>query len=144
MTTRVSTLAACVALVATAPPAAGQHMNAQDAACRDVVGTSDATACLSGALASRDRELAQTLDKIRSAVVGNELGLLNRSQAVWAEYRRLSCDAEYAMYGGGTGGPVTRLACMVALTRDRAKQLHDAYDWRVEKHKWTVEHPNGR
>jgi uncharacterized protein YecT (DUF1311 family) len=147
MRTRVWPLRAAltlIALAAGAPLAVGQHMNAPDAACRDTVATSDKAACLWDALASRDKALSQLLGQIRPAVSGNELELLNRSQAAWMEYRRLSCDAEYAMYGRGTGGPVTRLACQEALTRDRLKQLHAAYDWRVEKWRWTVAHPNGR
>ncbi len=48
------------------------------------------------------------------------------------------------MYNGGTAGPVTHLACQEALTRDRIKQLHDAYDWRVEKYEWTLAHPQVR
>jgi uncharacterized protein YecT (DUF1311 family) len=134
---------ASLALTAAALPATAQHMNAQDAACRDEVGTSDKAVCLSDALASRDKELSGLLNQIRPAVSGNERGLLNRSHVAWMEYRRLACDAEYAMYDGGTGAPVARLACREALTRDRLKQLHDAYDWRVEKYRWKVEHPNG-
>ncbi len=127
-----------------AASAAAQHMNAKDAVCRETGTTADAAACFSKALASRDSELATLLDQIRPAVAGDELKLLDRAQRAWIDYRTLSCEAEYAMYGGGTGGPVTRLACQEALTRDRIAQLHDAYDWRVEKYRWTIDHPADR
>lgn len=123
---------------------AAQHMNAKDAACRDAGTTLDAGNCLSAALASRDRELGVLLVQVRAAVGGDELRLLNRAQMAWVGYRRLSCEAEYEMYGGGTGGPITRLACLEALTRDRIQQLHAAYDSRVEDYRWDREHPSVR
>ena len=73
-------VAISLAITLSAPPAAGQHMNAPDGPCRDVVVTSDAAACLSDALASRDKDLALLLDQIRPAVAGDELKLLNSSQ----------------------------------------------------------------
>ena len=88
--------------------------------------------------------LASASCGLRPTIAGEELKLLNRAQRAWVNYRTLSCEAEYAMYGGGTGGPVTRLACREALTRDRIAQLHDAYDWRVEKYRWTSDHPSVR
>jgi uncharacterized protein YecT (DUF1311 family) len=140
----LSIFAALAVLALAALPAMAQHMNATDAPCRGVVITSDAAACFSDALTLRNRELAELLHQVRPAIAGDELSLLNQAEAAWLEYRRLSCQAEYAMYGGGTGGSVTRLACMEALTRDRLRQLHDSYDWRVEKYEWTRDHPSVR
>jgi uncharacterized protein YecT (DUF1311 family) len=119
-------------------------MNAKDGPCHDAVITADAAACYSNAFRAQDKALDTLLGHVRPATAGKELELLNRAQHAWLQYRQLSCDAEYEMYGGGTGGPVTRLACLEALTRDRIKQLHAAYDWRVEKYEWTLAHPNGR
>lgn len=115
--------------------AAGQHMNAGDAPCRDAVVTAEAAACFSRAAADRDKQLAGMLAVVRPVIDGEALTLLDRAQAAWTEYRRLSCEGEYAMYGGGSAGPTARFACLEALTRDRIKQLHDAYDWRIEKNR---------
>lgn len=128
--------------IALAAPATAQHMNARDAACRATAAQADtAAACLSRALASRDSELSALLNRVRPAITGDELDLLDRAQNAWKEYRSASCEAEYALYGGGSGGPAARLACREALTRDRIAQLHDAYDWQIEKYRRTIDHP---
>ncbi len=119
-------------------------MNAKDGPCREAVVTVEAAACFSRAFRKQDQALATVLHHVRPATGGDELKLLNRAQAAWVQYRRLSCDGEYAMYEGGTAGPVVRLACLEALTRDRIQQLHTAYDWRVEKYEWTISHPKVR
>lgn len=124
--------------------ALAQHMNAKDAPCRDAVITAEAVACFSSAAREQDQALATLLDRVRPATGGDERNLLNRAQSAWGQYRGLQCDGEYAMYGGGTAGPVVRLACLEALTRDRIKQLHAAYDWRIEKYEWTRAHPHVR
>ena len=36
------------------------------------------------------------------------------------------------MYGQGTGGPPTEIACREALTGERIAFLNNTYDWRVE------------
>jgi len=138
----VTTALASASFGLLAASAAAQHMNARDAACREAGTTADAAACFSKESTVRDSELATLLDQIGPAIAGEELKLLNRAQRAWVNYRTLSCEAEYAMYGGDTGGSVTRLACREALTRDRIAQLHDAYDWRVEKYRWTIDHPS--
>ncbi|MEW5684903.1 MAG: lysozyme inhibitor LprI family protein [Pseudomonadota bacterium] len=125
----------------TAFPAIAQHMNAKDAPCRAAATTAQAAACFARAHQDQELVLAKLLNRIRPAVEGDELSLLDRAQTAWLQYRRLSCDAEYAMYGGGTGGPVTRAACLEAFTRDRIVQLHKVYDWRVEKRERSVSHP---
>jgi uncharacterized protein YecT (DUF1311 family) len=139
-----ATVLASASLALFAASAAAQHMNAKNAPCREAGTTAGAAACFSNALAARDSELAALLDQIKPAIAGDELRLLDRAQRAWIDYRGLSCEAEYAMYGGGTGGPVTRLACREALTRDRITQLHAAYDWRVENYRWTIDHPSDR
>jgi hypothetical protein len=35
--------------------------------------------------------------------------------------------------GGGTGGPVTRFACLSAVTQERIATLKTTYGWRLEK-----------
>lgn len=127
-----------------AAPVAAQAMNAKDAPCRDAGTTVDMVACFSKALAARERELAVLLGQIRPAVDEDERPLLDRAQGAWVEYRRLSCEAVHAMYNGGTAGPVAELACLESQTRDRLRQLHEIYDWRIRNHDWILAHPRGR
>lgn len=58
---------------------------------------------------------------------------LLEAQRAWLKYRDLTCTAEYKLYGGGTGGPVTRLACLAAITQERVSTLKTTYGWRLEK-----------
>lgn len=136
-------LAILLALGLGASHAAAQSMNAKDAPCREAGTTVDMVACFSKTLASRDQALAVLLGEIRPALDTDERPLLDRAQAAWVEYRRLSCEAAHAMYGGGTAGPVAELACLDSQTRDRIRQLHETYDWRVRNHAWSLAHPQG-
>lgn len=54
-------------------------------------------------------------------------------QRAWLKYRDLTCAAEYKLYDGGAGGPVTRLACLAAITQERIATLKITYGWRIEK-----------
>jgi uncharacterized protein YecT (DUF1311 family) len=108
-------------------------MNAPDAPCRKAGSGVDTTNCFSREARARDKELAELLIKVRPFIGGDEHSLLNRAQARWTEYRKLQCDGEREMYEGGSAASMVRLACLEALTRDRIKQIHDAYDWRVNK-----------
>ena len=45
----------------------------------------------------------------------------------------LVCQAEYNLYGGGTGGPTTHSACIAANTGQRVAELSTMYGWRLEK-----------
>lgn len=122
-----------VVAFAIAGSARAQHMNATDAPCLAAGTTLDMMKCLSAELASREQQLASLLGSSRRVVEGDERRLLDEAQGAWVEYRRLSCDAEHALYSGGSGGPPARLACLEAMTRARISQLHQTYDWRIEK-----------
>jgi uncharacterized protein YecT (DUF1311 family) len=71
--------------------------------------------------------------KIRVVLSPEELRDLLESQRAWLKYRNLTCNAEYKLYGGGTGGPVTQQACLAAITEERISTLKTTYEWRLEK-----------
>jgi uncharacterized protein YecT (DUF1311 family) len=58
---------------------------------------------------------------------------LLEAQRAWMKYRDLTCAAEYKLYGGGTGGPVTQMACLAAITQERSATLRTTYGWRLDK-----------
>lgn len=122
-----------VAAFVMAGPAKAQHMNAADAPCLAAGTTLEMVTCLSAALESREEQLTKLLTAIRAVTEGDERRLLDAAQVAWVDFRRFSCDAEYALYSGGSGGSPARLACLDAITRARINQLHQTYDWRIEK-----------
>lgn len=110
-----------------------QSMNAQDGACRESVVTSDLTQCLDLAWKKSDAKLNDIYARVQRVLDQEEKGRLVRSQGLWIKYRDATCDAEYGLYGGGTGGPPTRLACLGAETRMRETSLLRTYGWRLKK-----------
>ena len=110
-----------------------QSMNAPDGPCRRVVVTSDLTECLDLAWRKSDAKLNETYARVQRVLDPDEKKRLVQSQRFWIKYRDATCDAEYKLYGGGTGGPPTRLACLEAETRAREASLLRSYGWRVEK-----------
>ncbi len=80
-----------------------------------------------------DRELNNVYARVRAVLSPEERNDLLEAQRAWLKYRDLTCTAEYHLYGEGTGGPVTRLACLAAITQERAATLKTTYGWRLEK-----------
>ncbi len=118
---------------AAALPARAQHMNAPDAPCQDKVVTTDLARCLDTAYRSADKRLNDLYGSVRKVLEPDELKGLQAAERSWVQFRDDACAAERALYGGGTGGGPAYLACLEAETRDRIKDLHAAYDWRLEK-----------
>jgi uncharacterized protein YecT (DUF1311 family) len=88
---------------------------------------------VSRASEAADNELNSVYGRVRSVLSPEEQNDLTKGQEAWLKYRDLTCTAEYKLYKGGTGGPVTRLACLVAITQERVATLRTTYGWRVEK-----------
>jgi uncharacterized protein YecT (DUF1311 family) len=110
-------------------------MNAPDAPCQGVGPGVEFSNCLFQAAKQRDRELQEVYRQTAHVMSGDELRQLAKAQKLWMSYRKTVCDAEYAGYGVGTGGPPTHSACLEALTRARIKDLRDGFGWLVEKRK---------
>jgi uncharacterized protein YecT (DUF1311 family) len=77
--------------------------------------------------------LEKTYSEIERVLDAADLKRLRETEQSWAGYRDQFCTAEYELYGGGSGGPTARLACIEALTRHHIDDLNDAYGWRVDK-----------
>lgn len=110
-----------------------QHMNAPDGPCRNVVTTVEMANCFSAALEKSDAGLNKLYQRVQTVVDGDELTKLKAAQRLWMQFRDANCDAEYELYGGGTAGPVAKLACLEAVTRHRTEELQVMYGWRLEK-----------
>jgi uncharacterized protein YecT (DUF1311 family) len=108
-------------------------MNAPDGPCQKVSVTSELVQCLDQALKKGDANLNRTYAQVKRVLSPDETKALAQAQRLWIRYRDAACAAEYSLYGGGTGGPPTRLACLEAETRTREASLKRSYGWRLEK-----------
>lgn len=129
-------VAAMLCLIAVATPLSvcqAQSMNAGQEVCSKFVGTAEMASCFAEALEAADRDLAVLYGRIQKVLEPQDLAGLKRAQRAWVNYREATCSAEYALYGGGTGGPPTRLACLAAEARGRHASLLRSYGWRLEK-----------
>jgi uncharacterized protein YecT (DUF1311 family) len=108
-------------------------MNAPGAPCNRPSSTVEEANCFAKASDTADGELNSLYARVRSVLNAEERSDLLEAQRAWLKYRDLTCTAEYKLYGGGTGGPVTRMACLAAITQERVSTLRITYGWRLEK-----------
>jgi uncharacterized protein YecT (DUF1311 family) len=113
--------------------AAAQHMNNPDMPCNRPSSTAEESACFASAADAANKDLNSYYARIRSILSLEERNDLVGAQRAWLKYRDLTCTSEYKLYEGGTGGPVTRLACLAAVTKERVATLRTTYNWRLEK-----------
>jgi uncharacterized protein YecT (DUF1311 family) len=113
--------------------AMAQHMNAPGVPCNRPSSTVQEANCFARASDAADKELNNFYGRVRSVLTPEEQKDLMKAQRAWVKYRDLTCIAEYNLYGGGTGGPVTQMACLSAVTQERVATLRITYGWRIEK-----------
>ena len=113
--------------------AKAQHMNAATAPCRGISGTVELYGCFSKAFDRADSDLNRVYGQIRGVLQPADQERLLEAQRLWLQYRDATCSAERELYGQGTGGPPTYVACREALTRERIATLKTTYGWRLEK-----------
>lgn len=121
-------LGACLSQAALA-----QSMNAKGQTCADLVTTVEVASCFGARFNAADRDLNLLYARIKQVVEPNELSALNRAEHLWVRYRDATCNAERELYGRGTGGSPTYLACLAAETDARQQSLLRSYGWRLEK-----------
>jgi uncharacterized protein YecT (DUF1311 family) len=113
--------------------AVAQYMNVPGVPCNVPSTTAEEASCFHRASEAADRELNRVYTRLRSILSPEEQNDLLEAQRAWLKYRDLTCTAEYNLYRGGTGGPVTRLACLAAVTQQRVAELKTTYVWRLQK-----------
>jgi len=128
-----SLLVSALLLCAACTQVLGQHMNAPGVSCNRPSSTVEEADCFARASDAADKELNGLYAQVRSVLGPEERSDLLEAQRAWLKYRDLTCTAEYKLYGGGTGGPVTRMTCLAAITQERTATLRTTYGWRLEK-----------
>jgi uncharacterized protein YecT (DUF1311 family) len=96
-----------------------QTMNAAGGNCEEAMSTAEMSVCFEDAYLSADRELNALYLRIQEELSPDELAALKEAQRLWVRYRDATCNAERALYGGGTGGAPTYFSCLAALRRRR-------------------------
>ena len=114
------------------PELQAQTMNAALGPCEEAVSTADMSLCFEEAYRTADRELNTLYLRIQEALLPDEQAALKEAERIWVQYRDATCDAEKALYGGGSGGPPTYFACLAAETKTRLSSLHRSYGFRLD------------
>jgi uncharacterized protein YecT (DUF1311 family) len=127
------TLLCAVAGALSAQPAPAQSMNAEGAGCQDAGSTVETVECFDLAYESADHQLQLLYARIHKVLGPAEALALAQAGRAWVQYRDATCSAERSLYGDGTGGHPTYLACLAAETRSRNASLLRSYGWRLEK-----------
>jgi uncharacterized protein YecT (DUF1311 family) len=87
--------------------------------------------CLLRILKKTDAELNQTYRQSMKETAGTytpqDVVKLKNAQRLWIMYRDAACNAEYGLWGGGSGGPAAHSLCLIRITRERITALKAAY-----------------
>jgi uncharacterized protein YecT (DUF1311 family) len=74
-----------------------------------------------------DLDLNKTYKLALKDLQESDAALLRKAQRAWIAYRDAQCDAEYAKWGGGSGGPGGHLQCLATITEERIVRLRKTY-----------------
>jgi uncharacterized protein YecT (DUF1311 family) len=111
--------------------AAATLASAQDDESKCCCTTYDVSVCLTAIRKKVDSELNETylksLDQARAFYTAQDVQLLKVAERRWIVYRDATCDAEYRLWGRGSGGPNALGYCIIRLTRQRIADLKKVY-----------------
>lgn len=108
-------------------------MNVKGVPCNKPSSNAEETQCFYRAYHAADQSLNLLYSQVMKALEADDQQHLRDAQRLWIQYRDVTCNAEKALYEGGTGGPTTYNACLEATTQQRTKELQTTYGWRLEK-----------
>lgn len=92
--------------------------------------TAEVTACLIAEFKKAEADLDSLYGQ--SLAVAARYGVkdvvrLKDAQRKWIAYRLAACDAEFALYQGGTAGGPAKFLCKLRITAERIQALKIAY-----------------
>lgn len=108
----------------------GTRAVAQDEETKCCCTTYDTSVCLSKVHDKVDAELNATYQKalaLTRRFGSQDVEKLREAERKWTAYRDAACDAEYGLWGGGSGGPNAHTMCVIRLTRQRTNDLKNVY-----------------
>ena len=91
--------------------------------------TYDTSLCLAKIHASVEKDLNQTYSEALHQLADSpdDIANLKDAERKWIQFRDAACKSEYALWGGGSGGPNARTTCLIRLTRVRTADIGAAY-----------------
>jgi uncharacterized protein YecT (DUF1311 family) len=90
--------------------------------------TADVTECYAREYKKADAELNRVYTRALKDLDSADAAQLRKAQRAWISYRDGQCNAEYALWGGGTGGSAGHLHCLLKLTQQRIGYLEEFYE----------------
>ena len=107
---------------------AAQTGTTEKTVCKDAKTQREINECLASTYRDADRELNVFYSSLRKNFDGEYLAKLQDAQSAWIKYRDTNCEAESALYEGGSIRPAVHLGCLERVTRARITELHLIYD----------------
>ena len=122
------TLISGAAVAGSGDAATGAH-----APCWQSGTTVEITNCFAESGKQSNVELNRTYARIMTVLEGGDRQRLRKAERAWAAYRDATCDAEYELWDGGSGGPAALLACVDRETRRQTEHLRTTYRLRLQR-----------
>lgn len=97
------------------------------AQCENKGTTADVTSCYGEEYKKADAELNRIYKSVLKDLNSADVPGLRKAQRAWVVYRDAQCNAEYALWGGGTGGSAGHLHCLLSLTQQRISYFKEFY-----------------
>lgn len=129
----LSTLAAWTLLSSAsiaAPPESGDGISVP---CWNGGTTAGIQRCFAESGSKANADLNRTYVHIMSVLPADDRRRLQKAERLWVSYRTATCDAEYQLWNGGTGGPPAEAACIDTETRHRLDYLRTTYRLRLQR-----------
>ena len=104
---------------------------AQDDEAKCCCTTYDTSVCLTAVRKAVDHELnttyLQAMEKMKKHYTAQDVQNLRTAERLWIAYRDATCNAEYGLWGKGSGGPNAFGFCIVRMTKQRIVDIKNAY-----------------
>lgn len=102
--------------------------NVTRAQCEGAKSTLQINECFAKELKKAEAEVNKIYQLSVKKLEPDDAALLRKAQRAWLAYRDAQCEAEHALWGGGTGGPAALMSCRVELTRQRVAEIQNIYE----------------
>jgi uncharacterized protein YecT (DUF1311 family) len=99
--------------------------------CEGAMTTYDISMCFSRILKKVERELNSTYQRALTLTqrdyTARDVQNLRFAERRWMAYRVAACNAEYELWGFGSGGPAAHTGCLIKIAKQRIADLKEAY-----------------
>ena len=97
-------------------------------ACENTKTQAEINQCAAAAYQAADQELNTVYTSVKGKLDADVREKLEIAQRAWIKYRDANCEAESALYDGGSIRPTIHSNCLERATRARIAELHAIYD----------------